>query len=237
MQQFQQLIPLFTRVLIWIGVTITMPVSCLFCRQFGERSLSLFRIFYASLFLVVLEPVLNGSPNLERITHQLVTGWTAQAVILRAILVTVMLWHWIDIQVRKRQGVLWHSKSLGVPWLGADGKIQRLLIQPGLTLVISNLWLPFNEMIAAYFYAVAILLFLSWWLIFWALRNRLLDMTDQRIEIDNLRAMIEQRPANSKGDMLEHVITPIERNNAPDLADIVHAFQSSDARRDASAIL
>jgi len=215
------------RALIWIGVTLAMPVQCLFCHRFGERTLSLPRIAVASVLLpLVGMPWSSASPSLASITSYWISGWTLQVCIVRASLIALMLWHWVDIQQRKRVGLIWHSKSLGIPWswLGPDGKSQRLYVQPALTIFIGNLFLPFNTALAGYFYLSAAACFFSWCLFFRLLRSKVLDLIDQRVEADGLRAALERKPAAPRppsGDMIEFVVSPGERNNSPDLADII----------------
>lgn len=215
------------RLVVWVGVTLTMPVQCLFCHRFGERTLSLPRIVVATVLLPMVGiPWSSATPSLASITNYWIGGWTVQVCIVRASLVTLMLWHWVDIQQRKRAGMIWHSKSLGIPWswLGPDGKGQRLYVQPALSVFIGNLFLPFNTALAGYFYFSAIACFFSWCLFFRLLRGKVLDLIDQRVEADGLRSALERKPAALRppsGDMTEYVVSPAERNNAPDLADII----------------
>lgn len=231
-QIIDQLVKAMLKALIWIGMTLTLPVQCIYNHRYGERTLSLPGIFATGILIPFvglpwIAPIRFDLPGLH---SQWITSWGVQTSVARAILITIMLWHWIDIQARRARGESWHSQSLGIPWqwLGPDGKAQRLFVQPGLTLVLGAVCLSFNRPLAAYFYMTAIILFAGWLLFYYQQRARLLDVTDRQIEAETLRALISRQPIqHSKGDLIEHVITPIERNNAPDLADILASYARS----------
>lgn len=228
--QRQQLITLFIRALIWTCGTLTLPVQCLFCHRFGERSLSLHRIALATALIAFVEASpLTTMPNFGYPTATWFEHWNIQAIIVETLLTTIMFWHWVDVQARKARGERWHSRSPGLPWswLGPDDKSQRLLVQPMLALILGNLWLPFNTILAGYFYAAAVCLFIGWCCTYNVLRGRLLDLVDQDIEARSLRSLVAQESASSDGDLLPHVVTPVERMNAPDLADIVAGYRGT----------
>jgi hypothetical protein len=228
--QRQLLVTLSLRALIWTCGTLTLPVQCLFCHRFGERSLSLIRIALATALIAFVQASpLTTMPNFELLTAKWFAHWNIQAIVVHTLLATIMLWHWVDIQARKANGERWHSRSCGLPWswLGPDDKSQRLFVQPLLTLILGNLWFPFNTLLAGYFYAVAVCMFIGWFCTYNVLRGRLLDLIDQDIEARSLRSLVAQESAPNDGDILQHVVTPVERMNAPDLADIVAAYRAT----------
>jgi hypothetical protein len=227
----QQITTLISRAIIWLLVTFTIPAQCLWNHRYGERALTLWRIAISNIMIPVIGlPLLAPVRfDLPRLTERLFTDWSLEVVSVRAFLVIIMLWHWIDIQARKSRGEVWHSKSLGIPWrwLGTDGKTQRLFIQPALTVALGEFfWISHNPPIASYFFVAAVLQLAGWWMIYHSVRGRLLDAVDQQIEAGNLRTLGEGRePQTRKGDPLEQVLTPAERNNAPDLAEILSKYQ------------
>jgi hypothetical protein len=224
------LITLSLRALIWTCGTLTLPVQCLFSHRFGERYLSLIRIALATaLITFVRASPLTTVSNFELLTAKWFAHWNIHAIVVQTLLTIMMLWHWVDIQARKARGECWHSRSSGVPWswLGPDDKIQRLFVQPVLALILGNLWFPFNTGLAGYFYAAAVCLLTGWCCTYNILRGRLLDLIDQDIEARSLRSLVAQESAPNDGDFLQHVVTPVERMNAPDLADIVAGYRAT----------
>jgi hypothetical protein len=227
----QQITTLISRGVIWLLVTITIPAQCLWNHRYGERALTLWRIAISSIMIPVISlPLLAPVRfDLPYLSQRLLTDWSLQVVSIRAFLMIIMLWHWLDIQARKSRGEVWHSKSLGIPWrwLGPDGKTQRLFVQPALTLALADLfWIVKNRPLASYFVIAAVLQLAGWWMIHRSLRSRMLDAVDQQIEAGNMRTLGSgNAPQTRYGDPLEQILTSAERNNAPELAEILRKYQ------------
>lgn len=227
----QQITTPVSRATTWVLVTLTIPVQCLSNHRFGERTLTLWRILIASVLIPIIGlpwigPVRFDLPHLSR---EAFLDWSLPITSIRALLIVIMLWHWVDIQARKARGEVWHSKSLGIPWpwLGQDGQTQRLFVQPALAVVVGDVfWLLNNKPIASYFFVVAVLQVAGWWLIYHGIRNRLLEAADQQIEASTMRTLGSRGPLRKQtGDPIEQVLTPAERNNAPELAEILSTYQ------------
>jgi hypothetical protein len=63
-------------------------------------------------------------------------------------------------------------------------------------------------------------------MIYRSLRSRLLEAVDQQIEAGNMRTLGADKDFHGrKGDPLEQVLTPAERNSVPDLAEILRKYQ------------